>query len=110
MEIDIEKVLNFIRDNAEKYAQAKANRIYVEEFKSSLLARLMQASQMNGVSSAAGQERDSKSSVEYTDHLKAISEAVQAEESLKCMLIAAQAKIEVWRTIKASERVEARNI
>jgi hypothetical protein len=110
MKIDIEKVLDFLRDSSAKYAQAKANRIYMEEYKSSLLAKLMQNAQLNGVTSAAGQERDARASNDYHVHLDGLREAVEAEETLRWQLIAAQAKCEVFRTLEASKRNELRNL
>ena len=40
------------------------------------------------------------------DHLKALQAAVEAEEKLRWMLIAAEARIEVWRSQEASKRNE----
>ena len=38
---DIEKALDYLRDNAKKAAQAKANREYLDEFKKVLKATIM---------------------------------------------------------------------
>jgi len=82
----------------------------MEEYKSSLLAKLMQNAQLNGVTSAAGQERDARASNDYHIHLDGLREAVEAEETLRWQLIAAQAKCEVFRTLEASKRNELRNL
>jgi len=96
----IEKSLDFIRDNAEAYAQAKAERIYLEEFRKSQKALL--------VLEATGtiQEKDAYaySNTKYLLVLDGLKVAVEKEEKLKWMMIAAQAKIEVWRTEQANSR------
>jgi hypothetical protein len=103
-EINIFRVLDYIRDNAKSYAQAKANRIYLEEYRKTLKASLMQKAQSQGVTASAAQERDAYAAPEYEAHLKALSAAVEEEESLRWLLIAAQAKVEVWRSIGANQR------
>jgi len=104
-EIDIFKCLDYIRDNAKKYAQAKANRVYLEEYRKSLKAVLM-ASQIADTVNA--QERYAYAHPDYTLLLEGIKEAIEAEENLRWKLIAAQAKIEVWRSLSASQRAEAK--
>jgi len=44
----------------------------------------------------------------YKEHLKALQQAVEAREELRWMLIAAQARIEVWRSQEASSRAEGK--
>jgi hypothetical protein len=107
-EINIFKVLDYIRDHAEKYAQAKANRVYVEEYRKSLKAMLMRRAAGDGVGAAVQQESLAYADPEYIQHLKALEAAVENEEKLRWMLIAAQAKAEAWRTLSANERLERR--
>ena len=66
-------------------------------------ALLMQTSLETAVTA---QERDAYAHPEYLQLLAGLREAVEQEESLRWKLIAAQAKIEVWRT----ESVNARAI
>ena len=40
-EIDPQKAVDYLRDNAEKYAEAKASRVYLEEFRKSKKSLLM---------------------------------------------------------------------
>jgi len=105
-EINIFKVLDFIRDNAKAYAQAKANRVYIEEYRKTLKAKLMQKAQQEGATASATQERDAYANPEYEAHLKALEAAVESEETLRWRLIAAQAKLEVWRSIGANQRAQ----
>lgn len=109
-EINIFKALDYIRDQAPAYAQAKANRVYLEEYRKSLKAKLMQLAQLNGAVASATQERDAYASEEYEKLLKALETAVEHEETLRWMLIAAQAKVEVFRTLQANARFEAKTL
>jgi len=104
-EINIFKVLDYIRDNSRKYAKAKAERIYLEEYKKSKKAILMKSS---GSKTSAAQEVDAYAHPEYLELLIALKESVIEEESLRWLIVAAQAKVEVWRSLSANARVEAK--
>lgn len=109
-EIDIFKVLDYIRDHAREYARAKANRIYIEEFRKSKKALIMRVFATQGVKTQAEQESIAYASPEYRRVLVALKQAVEKEEGLRWMLIAAQAKAEAWRTLSANQRIEAKVI
>ena len=84
-----------------EYAKAKGERVYLDEFRKSKKALLMQAStQKTGIA----QEADAYAHPEYVSLLDALRAAVEAEETLRWRLIAAQAAIEVWRSQEASNR------
>ena len=100
-EVDPQRAVDYIRDNAKAYAFAKANRIYVEEYRKSLKAILMKRSQENAVNA---QEREAYSHDEYREHLQAIFEAIVEEETYRWEMVAAQARVEVWRSQEASNR------
>jgi hypothetical protein len=109
-DINVFKCLDFIRDRAPEYAQARANRVYMEEFRKSKKALLMKQAETAGHSAVSAQEREAYANEGYIAHLEALRDAVEAEENLRWMMIAAQAKIEVWRTISANQRMEAKNV
>ena len=109
-EIQIFRALNFIRDNAPAYAKAKAERIYLENFRKSKKALLMRAAEIAGHKSAALQEREAYANTEYVDVLKALQVAVEEEERLRWLMVAAEARIEVWRTLESSRRIEKKTI
>lgn len=96
----VEKANDWIRDNARAFAQAKANRIYLEEFRKSKKAILVQQA------TGTGLERESYAYAheDYIALLDGLRAAVEAEESLRWMLVAAQARIETWRTQESSRR------
>ena len=104
-EINIFTVLDWIRDNAPKYAQAKANRVHVDEFRKSKKAMLMQKHSSLAVN---GQEREAYADPEYIELLTVMKDAVEAEETLRWRLEAARLKAEVWRTLEANKRIEAK--
>lgn len=102
-EIDPNKAVDFIRDNGKKFAQAKANRVYIEEYRKSLKAILMKQSLESAVNA---QEREAYSHPEYIALLEGLREAVAVEEQLRWEMIAAQQRVEVWRSMEASNRIE----
>lgn len=108
MEQDISpfKALDFIRDNAPAYAQAKAHVIYMTEYRKSLKALLMTKCREETI---GAQERFAYSHQEYRDHLVAMAEAVAEAERLRWLMVAAEAKIEVWRSLESSARAEGRS-
>ena len=99
--IDPIKCLEFIQANAGKLAKAKAERIYIEESLRS--TKSLQMQQHAGLPVSA-QEREAYASGEYRTALEGLRAAVEAEECLRWMMVAAQAKVEVWRSLEASGR------
>jgi hypothetical protein len=102
------KAVDFIRDNAERYAQAKADRVYTEEFRKSKKALLMKDAMLNGIEAVNAQEREAYSNPEYVELLKGIAEAILIEETLKWQMMAASMRVDVWRTEQANARMEGR--
>ena len=100
-DIDPNKAIDFMLVHAPKLAKAKADRIYMEEFRKTIKARLMASC---SEPSLGAQERDAYASDEYENHLHALQAAVEAEEVLRWQMIAAQARVDVWRSQEASNR------
>lgn len=106
--IDDDKVhdaLEYLRTNAPKAAQAKANRIYAEEFRKTIKAQQM--ARRTGLPVTA-QEREAYCSDEYIKHLEAIKEAVYQDELNRWGMVAATSTIEAWRTQNANRRGEGK--
>jgi len=99
------KAIQYLIDTAPLYAKAKADRIYLEEFRKSRKAQL--ASQA-GTEVLGKQETFAYAHPEYIQILEGIREAVEKEETYRWMMTAAQAKIEVWRTQQYSARLEVK--
>jgi len=83
------------------YAKAKAERVYLEEFRKSKKALLMQEVSDGPI---GAQERYAYAHQEYRSLLEALKTAVEEEETLRWRLVSAQAAIEIWRTTSANER------
>lgn len=98
---EVERALDFMRDNATKAAQARANRAYVEEFRKTMKAQIMRE---NAASALGAQEAIAYADPRYVGHLEAIKEAVFEDERLRFMLSAAEAKIQAWQTQSANNR------
>ena len=97
----VEAALDYLRDNADMAAKARAERIYVEEFRKTLKARLMQEHVGESIGS---QEREAYADTRYAAHLDAIKEAVYADERQRFLRQAAIAKVEAWRSASANRR------
>lgn len=109
-EINVFRALDFIRDHATEMAQAKANRVQLEEFRKSKKALLMKVAEQSGFTTTAAQEREAYAHPEYIALLDALKEAVEAEEKMRWLMIAAQLKIECWRSLESTRRVEAKTV
>lgn len=97
--------VDYIIVNAENFARAKANRIYLEEYRKSLKAILMKRSLEDTI---GAQEREAYAHEEYKQLLQGLKEAVEVEEKLRWDLIAAQARVEIWRSEQANLRTEGK--
>lgn len=104
-ERDPHRAIDYIIANAKKFAQAKADRIYMEEYRKSLKAILMKRSLEDTI---GAQEREAYAHDEYKGLLNALRDAIEVEEKLRWDLIAAQARVEVWRSEQANLRVEGK--
>lgn len=99
------KAIQYLIDTAPLYAKAKADRMYLEEFRKSRKAQLQSQA---GTEVIGKQETFAYAHPEYIQILEGIREAVEREENYRWMMTAAQAKIEVWRTNQYSARMEVK--
>jgi hypothetical protein len=97
------KAIQYIIDTAPLYAKAKADRIYLEEFRKSRKAQLMANSRLEALGK---QEAYAYAHSEYIEILEGIRQAVETEEKYRWLMTAAQARIECWRTEQYSARIE----
>lgn len=103
-DIDPTKAIEYIFTHGQKYAEAKAEVTFLEQFRKSKHAMLMKSAMVNGHSSAASQEREAYADMEYIELLKGLKAATEKAEAIKWGLVAAQARIEVYRTQSANDR------
>lgn len=98
-----------IRAKADAYGEAKAQRVYLEEFKRSKRALLMKDALLLGEKAVNAQEREALADPEYLQLLKGLAVAIEREETLRWQIEAAKLDIEIWRTRQASERLVIRS-
>jgi hypothetical protein len=104
---DPNKAIDYVIANAGKFAQAKANRIYLEEFRKSKKALLMNQSTEKTVNA---REQYAYSHDEYLALLDGLKAAIEVEEKLKWEIAMAQARVEVWRSEQANNRNQDRTM
>jgi hypothetical protein len=97
------KAIQYLIDTAPLYAKAKADRIYLEEFRKSRKAQLQSQA---GTEVLGKQETFAYAHADYIEILEGIRQAVETEEKYRWLLSAAQARIECWRTEQYSARIE----
>ena len=99
--IDPQKAVDFLIEHAPILAAAKGQRIYLEQFLKSKKALLMRES---GAGSVAAQEVAALAHPDYLFMIEALRDATEVEERERWLMVAAQARIDVWRTMSANER------
>ena len=102
---DVQKALDYLRTNAPKAAIAKANRIYMTEYRKTVKSNGMQEHLSKPV---AAQEREAYRTADYITHLEAMREAIRQDVLNEWGRAAAEATIEAWRTYNANRRGEAK--
>jgi hypothetical protein len=97
----VHDALEYLRINAPVAALARANKIYMEEYRKTVKAQQM--ARFNNLPVNA-QEREAYRSAEYQAHLDAIKDAVYKDELHRWGMVAATSTIEAWRTQNANQR------
>jgi hypothetical protein len=101
MNIDPNEAINFMIKNSEAYSQAKADVTYLTEHRKTVKAIGFQRSLKNTM---AEKEADAYTTAEYISCVEGLREAVAEAERLRWMLVAAQARVDCWRSMEASNR------
>ena len=105
MTIDPNSAIDFMIKNSEAYANAKAQVVYLTEYRKTVKAIGFQRSLKNTM---AEKEADAYTTVEYKTCVEGLREAVAEAERLRWMLVAAQARVDCWRSMEASNRAVER--
>jgi hypothetical protein len=98
---DVDRALDFLQDNAKEAAQARAERAYIEQYRKTLKAEIMKEHLNMPI---GGQEREAYADPRYKALLDGLRDAVKADEYHRFMRVAAEAKIEAWRTQSSNAR------
>lgn len=102
-ENDIDRALSYLRDNAEKDAQARAERLYMEQWIKTVLAQ--EQAKVNATSVAAA-EMGARVSEPYISALGAYRQAIFEDEKRRFLRAAAETKIMAWQTMSANGRAQ----
>ena len=103
-----EEAAQTIRDKAPAYGEAKAQRVYLDEFRKSKKALLMKNALEMGYEAANAQEREAYADPAYLQLLKGLAAAIEREETLRWEIEAARLDVEIWRTREATNRMQDR--
>jgi hypothetical protein len=106
----INDAVDYIYTHGQKYAQAKANLTYLEEYRKTLKAMLMTQALADGAKSAVTAEMQAYADPKYVQHLEDLRTAVEVAEGFRWGLVSAQARVEVWRSLEASNRLMDRAV
>ena len=100
-EKEVESAVDWLRDTANEAAQKRAERLYLDEYRKVLRAQLMKQHMDLPVSA---QEREALADPKYAEHLQALKIAIDEDERMRFLRVAAEAKIEAWRSMNANHR------
>jgi len=105
MTIDPNEAINFMIKNSEAYALAKAQVVYLTEYRKTVKSQGILRSLKNTV---VEKEADAYTTDDYKTCVEGLREAVAEAERLRWMLVAAQARVDCWRSMEASNRAVER--
>jgi len=97
-QIEKEQRLTEIRRIVKDYSKAKANRIYLGEYRKSLRSILMKKYESTGVKTSSAQEKDAMADPEYLELLEGLREAVETEEKLRYELVLHEQEFDAWKS------------
>lgn len=102
---DAEKAVDWLRDHAGEIGEARATRLYMEQWVKTVKATIQ--TENPGVSVAAS-EIAALASSKYMAALQAYRDAVKNDETLRFLAAAAEAKLECWRSQESTRRAEGK--
>lgn len=108
MSDDVEKCLTFIRDKAKEKSEARASRVYLEQFRKSQKALLKIEARKAGVKTDCEAEDFAYSHPDYLEVLEGLKVATERDEYLALQIEAAKLRIATWQTKSADARAERR--
>ena len=96
----IEAALLFLANSAKDYAEAKGQRVWLEHRMKTVKAQVLLANE----GTVSEREARAYASDEFKGATDEMKDAVVKEETLRALRVAAEAKIDVFRTLEASKR------
>ena len=108
-----EHQIHKLRELGKKYAKAKAELSFLDHNRKILLAKLMKEHQINSntgkMDSVNAQEREARADKRYSDHIKALSIAVEKESELAWEKEIVRINFETWKTKTINMMKEAKD-
>lgn len=101
------KALDFIRDNAQKLGNLKGAVYANTELRKTIKARLMLTA--TDLKTQSEKESYAYAQDSYEQHIKDTDELIAMYETLRILMLAAEAKIEVWRSLESTARAEGKS-
>jgi hypothetical protein len=102
-DVEVERAIDYLRDSADKDAQARAEAVYMESWVKAERARLTVANA--GMSNAAARDL-AECHPEYLQALQAYRDAVREDFRRRFLRDAAEAKLRAWQTQSSNERAQ----
>lgn len=106
MSDQLEKRLQELRDQADVYAKAKADQVYLDHYRKSKLAMLMRDFARQGFDTVNAQEREARCHPEYLEILDGLREATEVAEREGWHLRIAMQGSSLWQSMEATKRAE----
>lgn len=100
------QAMDFLRDNAEEAGQLKRQVYIYTEMRKTVKAKLML--QAIDAKSEAAKETYAYAHADLEAHIIKTGDAIAEYETLRLLILAAEAKLEAWRSLEASARNEIR--
>ena len=108
-----EQHMHKLRELGEKHAKAKGQLSLLDHNRKILLSTLMKekmiSSNSGKLESVNAQEREARADQRYTDHIKALSIAVQNEAELSFQITIVRINFETWKTKMINQMKEAKD-
>jgi hypothetical protein len=101
-DLDIERAIDYLRDNAGKAAKARAEREYLDEYRKVVKAQIMREHDNKPL---GAQESIAYADPRYIEHLKVMKAAIETDEYHRWARTAADAKLSAWQTQSANKRI-----
>ncbi len=99
----LEKALDWLRENANRAAKARADRLYCEEWLPALRATIAVECMAAGDSASAA-DMKAKASDAYKIALNGFKAAVEEDERMRWLRTRAESLVEIWRSGQANRR------
>jgi hypothetical protein len=94
---------DWLHENAEPAAEAKAHRVYMEEYRKTLKSRIMKEHTELPI---GAQEREAYASLRYEEHIEGLKVAVFNDEKFRWLKETKLGENDAWRTASSNRRAQ----